>query len=564
MESEKDNKKAEEKIDGEKDNKPWMDISHTKDELHYKDSTSSTRKGVQDNILESDMRLKSTNKALHISESAPRNIGIKSTNLSVDPLALIGPQVCRLPTPTLKQRRAFGLFNHVHNIRSEVCYINMLYNASAKRPLEANWLAPKNFSENNTLKKNMSNALEHPAATLSREFSPSPPTFSDSTRQTGTIFIYKNDLQKCSPKMKKFYEDPEFAHPHIFCNMKLRKDQKFYRLEKGQSPNTKNTTPCPCLGLRIEKESVNANGVKRGGNIKAMHREVAANNSAVENPETKEKKVRKQSQEKADMPALQEYEKKNSLIRPKSIFPEGKTGQLKEAEEKVAKSGHLELKGDSNHFDGHSHKDLVGEEVERLNKDKTGSETRSRQDTMHYDKSKAQETSELNKIEENLSENEGLSKDGSGDMGKTENAIAETYPEQSGLSNSEDNLMEYEANIKCMQPQEYEGILGIIKMKRIFRDHLYNRKGYKYKSEFQVKVLNDILRITPYPNAEVLDAIGVLLNLKPRSVQIWFQNARQAGETQMNREQLKELRKTASIDTRQIFDIYLKNRDSMD
>lgn len=115
--------------------------------------------------------------------------------------------------------------------------------------------------------------------------------------------------------------------------------------------------------------------------------------------------------------------------------------------------------------------------------------------------------------------------------------------------------------IKSMTMSEYEGILGIMKMKRIYRDQLYNRKGYKYKTEFQVRVLNDILRVTPYPNAEVLDAVGILLNLKPRSVQIWFQNARQGGETQMTREELKGMRRNSSIDTQQIFEIYMRNRN---
>lgn len=162
--------------------------------------------------------------------------------------------------------------------------------------------------------------------------------------------------------------------------------------------------------------------------------------------------------------------------------------------------------------------------------------------------------------EEKMSSNMEIGKENA----RYEMLVKDECSKDSSSEEKEDNLAEYELDLKFMNQSEYEGILGIIKMKRIYKDQLYHRKGYKYKSDFQVKVLNDILKITPYPNADVLDAIGVLLNLKPRSVQIWFQNARQGGETQMSRDELKEIRRTATIDTKQIFDIYMKNREEQE
>lgn len=106
---------------------------------------------------------------------------------------------------------------------------------------------------------------------------------------------------------------------------------------------------------------------------------------------------------------------------------------------------------------------------------------------------------------------------------------------------------------------ELEAILGLLKMKRIYRDRTYKNKGYKYKTEFQVKVLNDILHITPYPSSQVLDALGTLLNLKPRSVQIWFQNARQGGDLCASRDKMREMRRTAILTVKDVFSIFRKN-----
>jgi hypothetical protein len=114
----------------------------------------------------------------------------------------------------------------------------------------------------------------------------------------------------------------------------------------------------------------------------------------------------------------------------------------------------------------------------------------------------------------------------------------------------------YQSGLKLL---ELEAILGILKMKRIYKDQIFKKKGYKYKTDFQIRVLNDVLRITPYPSSLALDALGTLLNLKPRSVQIWFQNARQGGEMHTTRETMREMRKSSAIGVKQVFAIFMRN-----
>lgn len=100
--------------------------------------------------------------------------------------------------------------------------------------------------------------------------------------------------------------------------------------------------------------------------------------------------------------------------------------------------------------------------------------------------------------------------------------------------------------------------LGLLKMKRIFKDKTYREQGYKYKSDLQLKVLNAVLRLTPYPGSQTRDSLAILLNLNPRSIQIWFQNARQGSEKQISREELKTHRVKSYIDILTIIKIYYK------
>lgn len=74
---------------------------------------------------------------------------------------------------------------------------------------------------------------------------------------------------------------------------------------------------------------------------------------------------------------------------------------------------------------------------------------------------------------------------------------------------------------------EAESILGLLKMKRTMGDKQSQSKNYKYKSPYQLKVLYRVYSVTPYPSSETRNDLGILLNMHPRSVQIWFQNTRQ-------------------------------------
>lgn len=104
----------------------------------------------------------------------------------------------------------------------------------------------------------------------------------------------------------------------------------------------------------------------------------------------------------------------------------------------------------------------------------------------------------------------------------------------------------------CGNPtaDDYEAALGLLKLKRMFRDSTCSRQGYRYKSGLQLHVLGAVLRITPYPSSQTRETLGILLDLNPRSVQIWFQNARQVCERPLGR------KSNTSIDTRIIVGIF--------
>lgn len=124
-----------------------------------------------------------------------------------------------------------------------------------------------------------------------------------------------------------------------------------------------------------------------------------------------------------------------------------------------------------------------------------------------------------------------------------------------GISCSEGDEIKFSSEYCCIK--EIETIFGILKLRRIFKDRTFDEQGYKYKTGVQLRLLNEILRITPYPNSQTLENLAVLLNLKPRSVQIWFQNARQGGDIQFSKDRLKGLRKSTSIDVRVILELFI-------
>ncbi|ELA42120.1 uncharacterized protein VICG_00761 [Vittaforma corneae ATCC 50505] len=588
MKGEKDNKRTDKSMDVRRDGASYIANNYNSGELCHKDASSATKmnKDAENDILQANQQFKGIRKPSCISEKIAKNIDSKSASLNNKLMLHTSSYGHGLHTPTVERRESFEPFKHAysvinkidyHSSRNKVYCENVLCSTCVKEQSEANYYTPRVFLKDYTLKEAMnSSALDHSNATLKDNLNTTDLyTSDDASHQPGSTFTNKSNPQEYFSEVEKVCEDQTSVHPDFFGDMKSEKGQVHYRLEKKSPLSIESVTSHSYVDFRGKKGPVNISEIGGDDNIKDMHREMSVESNTLGKLRKNEEKAHNKIHN--DKLALQENKTKKHHIRlKKSHTPEKEGVQSKDIEKEIAEGGHLESKDDSHQFNVYSYKYPVDKEDKGFNIDKMGSEIGSHQDTMHCDSKQTQEMNELDGTEKSLFENKDLSesanlgKDTLENVNESESTAIETsYPEGSEFNepefnSNEDSLANYEIDIKCMSPQEYEGLLGIIKMKRIFRDQLYNRKGYKYKSEFQVRVLNDILKITPYPNAEVLDAIGVLLNLKPRSVQIWFQNARQAGEAQVNREQLKELRKTSNIDTRQIFDIYLRNRSSKD
>ncbi|ADM12223.1 Homeodomain-containing transcription factor [Encephalitozoon intestinalis ATCC 50506] len=73
---------------------------------------------------------------------------------------------------------------------------------------------------------------------------------------------------------------------------------------------------------------------------------------------------------------------------------------------------------------------------------------------------------------------------------------------------------------------EGEAILGLIKLRRLSDKSYLGLSGYKYKTRVQVYVLKQVFEITPYPPHDTRQNLAILLNMSPRTIQIWFQNSR--------------------------------------
>lgn len=74
---------------------------------------------------------------------------------------------------------------------------------------------------------------------------------------------------------------------------------------------------------------------------------------------------------------------------------------------------------------------------------------------------------------------------------------------------------------------EGEAIMGLLKLKRMLqKDQAHT--GYQYKTPTQVYVLTKVFELTNYPSCKTRNDLAVLLNMSPRSIQIWLQNSRAA------------------------------------
>lgn len=75
---------------------------------------------------------------------------------------------------------------------------------------------------------------------------------------------------------------------------------------------------------------------------------------------------------------------------------------------------------------------------------------------------------------------------------------------------------------------EADAILGLLLLKyngKIDKKREYN---YKFKSGLQVSMLKKVFKMTQYPSTDTRLNIAILLDMQPRTIQIWFQNMRQA------------------------------------
>lgn len=79
--------------------------------------------------------------------------------------------------------------------------------------------------------------------------------------------------------------------------------------------------------------------------------------------------------------------------------------------------------------------------------------------------------------------------------------------------------------------KELEAVLGIMKFKKGGKEqHMSNEKIKK--TPFQIKVLHELFKITQFPSTATRKDLALLLSIPARSIQVWFQNTRQARKKQ--------------------------------
>ncbi len=80
--------------------------------------------------------------------------------------------------------------------------------------------------------------------------------------------------------------------------------------------------------------------------------------------------------------------------------------------------------------------------------------------------------------------------------------------------------------------KETNALLGIMKLRNVGR---FDEQNVKFKkSAFQTKVLECIYEITQFPSSNTRKDISILLSMPEKSVQVWFQNSRQANKRLKN------------------------------
>lgn len=75
--------------------------------------------------------------------------------------------------------------------------------------------------------------------------------------------------------------------------------------------------------------------------------------------------------------------------------------------------------------------------------------------------------------------------------------------------------------------KELEAVMGILKLKKgVVRQSGWAEKIKK--TPFQVKVLQELFKLTEFPSTATRRDLSLLLSIPQRSIQVWFQNTRQA------------------------------------
>jgi len=74
--------------------------------------------------------------------------------------------------------------------------------------------------------------------------------------------------------------------------------------------------------------------------------------------------------------------------------------------------------------------------------------------------------------------------------------------------------------------KEIQAVMGIMKLRNTWK---FEEPNIKFKkSPLQIKVLEKIFRITNFPSSNTRKDLSLLLCMPEKSIQVWFQNARQA------------------------------------
>lgn len=73
----------------------------------------------------------------------------------------------------------------------------------------------------------------------------------------------------------------------------------------------------------------------------------------------------------------------------------------------------------------------------------------------------------------------------------------------------------------------FEAAIGILKLK----NGIYTGKNWSEKikkTPFQIQVLQEVYKISEFPSTGTRKDLSILLGIPQRSIQVWFQNTRQA------------------------------------